>query len=84
MYYNGDSSYLFANDKEIINFKAKGSEIVPSPLCLGNNSKDFDPSNAAKSGLKGYVYDFSVDYWATANDKILHIHNYLLKKNNIG
>ena len=26
---------------------------------------------------------FSVDYWAIANDKILDIHKYLMKKNNI-
>ena len=24
-----------------------------------------------KTGLNRYVYDFSVDYWAIANDKIL-------------
>ena len=35
------------------------------------------------TGLTGYVYDFSVDYWAIANDKILDIHKYLMKKNNI-
>ena len=29
LYYNGDSSYLFVNGKEIINFKVKDSEIVP-------------------------------------------------------
>ena len=29
------------------------------------------------------VYDFSVDYWAIANDKILDIHKYSMKKNNI-
>ena len=34
-HYNGDDSYLFVNGKEIINFKAKDSEIVPYPLCLG-------------------------------------------------
>ena len=62
---------------------AKDFEIVPYPLCLGNISKDFDPSNAAKNGLTGYVYDFSADYWAIANDKLLDIHNYLMKKNNI-
>ena len=83
LHYNGDSSYLFVNGKEIINFKDKNFEIVPCPLCLGNISKDFDSSNAAKTGLVGYVYDFSVDYWAIANDKILDIHNYLVKKNNI-
>ena len=27
--YNGDNSYLFVNGKEIINFKAKDSKIVP-------------------------------------------------------
>ena len=39
--YNGDSSYLFVNGKEIIHFKAQYSEIVPYPLCLRNVSKDF-------------------------------------------
>ena len=83
LHYNGDTTYLFVNGKEIINFKAKGSEILPYPLCLGGLSIDFSPSNAAKRGLTGYVYDFSVDNWATANDKILDIHNYLMKKNNV-
>ena len=36
LHYNGDSSYLFVNGKEIINFEAKDSEIVPYPLCLWN------------------------------------------------
>ena len=36
LHYNGDNSYLFVNGKEIINFKAKDSEIVPYPLCLAN------------------------------------------------
>ena len=39
--YNGDNRYLFVNCKEIINFKAKDSEFVPYPLCLGGFSKDF-------------------------------------------
>ena len=82
MHYNGDNSYLFVNDKEIINFKAKGSEIVPHPFCLGDISKYFSPSNTNKTGLEGYIYDFSVDYWAIANDKILDIHKYLMKNNN--
>ena len=30
--------------------------------------------------LAGYIYDFSVDYRAISNDKILDIHNYLMKK----
>ena len=36
-----------------------------------------------KTGLNGYVYDFSVDYDAIANGKILDIHEYLMEKNNI-
>ena len=34
LHYNGDNSYLFVNGKEIINFKAKDSEIFPYPLRL--------------------------------------------------
>ena len=33
-----------------------------------------------KTGSTGYIYEFSVDYWAIANDKILDLHNYLMKK----
>ena len=38
LHYNGDNSYLFINGKEIHKFKAKDSEIVPFPLCLGGLS----------------------------------------------
>ena len=41
LHYNGANSYLFVNGTEIHKFKAKESEIVASPLCLGNISKDF-------------------------------------------
>ena len=36
-----------------------------------------------RSGLKGYVYDFSVDYDAIVIFDILDIHKYLMKKNEI-
>ena len=36
-----------------------------------------------KTGLNGYVYDFSVDYDAIAVDDILDIDKYLMKKNGI-
>ena len=39
LHYNGANSYLFANGKEIIKFKANDSEILAAPLCLGNISK---------------------------------------------
>ena len=75
LHYNGYNSYLFVNGKDIINFKSKNSEIVPYPLCIGGLSKDFSPANTHKT-------DFSVDYWAIANDKILDIHKYLIETNN--
>ena len=40
LYYNGANSNLFVNGTEIYKFKAKDSEIVASPLCLANISKD--------------------------------------------
>ena len=36
-----------------------------------------------KTGLNGYVDDFSVDYDAIAVDDILDIHNNLVSKNDI-
>ena len=62
LHYNGANSYLFVNGTEICNFKAKNSEIVASPLCLGNISKDCSTNNMKKTGLNGYIYEFNVDY----------------------
>ena len=64
-------------------FKAKDSAIVASPLCLGNISKDCSANNMKKTGLTGYVYDFSADYNTVTVDDIKDIHKYLMKKNNI-
>ena len=67
---------------EIYKFKAKDSEIEPTPLCLGNISKDWSIDNMKRTGFTGYVNDFSVDYDAIAVDDIKDIHKYLMKKNN--
>ena len=48
LHYNGANSYLFVNGTEIHKFKGKDSEIVASPLCLGNISKDFSVDNMEK------------------------------------
>ena len=42
LHYNGANSYLFVNSTEIHKFEAKDTEIVASPLCLGNISKELD------------------------------------------
>ena len=83
LHYNGTNSYLFVNSTEIYKFKAKDSEIVGTPLCLGNISKDWSTDNMKKTGFNGYVYNFSVDYDAIAVDDIKDIHKYLMKENNI-
>ena len=41
LHYNGANSYFFVNGTEICKLKAKDSEIVASPLCLRNISKDW-------------------------------------------
>ena len=60
-HYTGVNSYLFVNGTEISKFKGKDSDIVASPLCLGNTSKDWSVDKIKKPGFTGYVYDFSVD-----------------------
>ena len=83
LHYNGDNSYLFVNGKQFINFKVKNYELIKFPMCLGGLSKDYNGNSRNDTGLYGNVYDFSVDYSAITNDKIVDIHNYLMKKNNI-
>ena len=48
LHYNGANSYLFVNGTEIYKFKAKDSEIVATPLCLGNISKDWSIDDMKK------------------------------------
>ena len=74
---------MFVNGTEIYKFKAKDSEIVPTPLCLGNISKDWSIDNMKRTGFNWYVYNFSIDYDSTDVDDIKDIHKYLIKKNNI-
>ena len=51
-HYNGTKSYLFVNGTEIYKLKAKDSEIVATPLCLGNISKDWSVDNMKKNWIK--------------------------------
>ena len=52
---NGANSYLFVNSTEIIKFKAKYSDILATPLCLGNISKNLFVNNMKKTWLNGSV-----------------------------
>ena len=84
LHYYGVNSYLFLNGTEIYKFKAKDSEIVPTPLCLGNISKDWSTDNMKKQDLMvmsmTYVY---VDYNVTDVNEVKDIHKYLMKENDI-
>ena len=81
--YNGANSYLFVNGTEIYKFKAKDSEIVASPLCLGNISKDWSVDNMKRTAFTGYVCDFSVGYNDIEVNNIKGFHKYLMEKNDI-
>ena len=45
-----------------------------------SRKKNFSAGNMKKTGLNGYVSDFSVDYDAITVSNILDIHKYLMKK----
>ena len=59
LHYNRANSYLFVNGSEIYKFKAKGSRILSTPLCLANVSKDWSTDNMKKktTGFHGDFYD---------------------------
>ena len=80
LHYNGVNSYVFVNGTESYKFKAKNSEILEGPICLGNNSKDWSVDNMKKTGFTGYVYDFCVNYETIAVDDMKNIHKYLMEK----
>ena len=79
LHYNGGNNYLFVNGTEIYKFKAKYSEIVASPLCLGNIFKDWSTDNMKK---KQVLMDMPMilDNDATDIDDIKDIDIYLMKK----
>ena len=74
--------YSFMSQK-IHQFNAKDSEIKKYSFCLGNISKDVSVDNMKKTGLNGYVYDFTVDYNNIDTSNIVNIHTYLMKQHDI-
>ena len=60
LHYKEGNSYLFVNATEIYKFKAKDSEIVTSPICLGNISKDWSADNMKKKKKKQSLMDMSM------------------------
>ena len=77
MYYIGTNSYFFIIGVEVINFKAKDSEINAILLFPGNISNNVSVDNIKKIELNEYVYDY------IEVDDILDIHKCLLKKHGL-
>ena len=77
MYYIGTNSYFFIIGVEVINFKAKDSEINAILLFPGNISNNVSVDNIKKIELNEYVYDF------IEVDDILDIHKCLFKKHGL-
>ena len=51
LHYNTDDSYLFANGRQELKFKAKDDQIISEKLCLGNLSSEWTTSQSEKTGL---------------------------------
>ena len=62
LHYNRSNSFLFVNATKVYQFKAKSSEIKDYALHLSNIPKDVTINNMRKTGLKGVVIFFSVDF----------------------
>ena len=84
LHYNGDDSYLFANGRQELKFKAKHDQMINEKLCIGNLSGEWTKSESEKTGLYGNIYDFVVDYRTINGVKpIYDMHRYLMTKHNI-
>ena len=84
LHYNGDNSYLFANGRQELKFKAKDDQLINEKLCLGNLSSEWTTSESEKTGVYGTIYDFVVDYRTIYGVRpIYDMHRYLMIKHNI-
>ena len=84
LHYNADNSYLVANGRQELKFKAKADQMINEKLFIGNLSGEWTKSESEKTGLYGNIYDFLVDYRAINGVKpIYDMHRYLMTKHNI-
>ena len=84
LHYNGDNSYLFANGREELKFKAKDDQLITEKLCLGNLSSEWTTGESEKTRLYENIYDFVVAYKPIYSVRpIYDMHRYLMIKHNI-
>ena len=83
-HYNGNNSYFFVNEKEIIKFKADNKTFnFPTRFCLGSVSDGFSATKSREVSLNGNVYDFSVENNSIDKSETLNIHKNLMTNTNI-
>ena len=66
--------------QKLLNVKQKILKLLQTSY-VQEISEDLSVDNIKNTGLNGYVYDFMVDCDAIADDDILDIPRYLMKKN---
>ena len=66
--------------QKLLNVKQKILKLLQTSY-VQEISEDLSVDNIKSTGLNGYVYDFMVDCDAIADDDILDIPRYLMKKN---
>ena len=75
-----EAKVSFVSGTKVYQFKAKDSEIKDYAMYLGNVSKGFKIDIMKKTGLKGVVNFFSVDFNPILINDVLDIHIYLMER----
>ena len=84
LHYKVDNSYFFINGNKIFKFKADNKIVnFPTQFCPGSTSNEFCNTEFEEVSLNGNIYHFSLDYNSIDKSDILHIHKYLMTKNNM-
>ena len=55
LHYNGDNSYLFANGRQELKFKAKDDQIINKKLCIGNLSGEWTKSESEQDYMEIFM-----------------------------
>ena len=85
LHYNANNSFFFlVTRNKISKFKSDNKNVnFPTQFCLGSISNGFSSTESRDVSLNRNVCDFPVNYNSIDNSDILHIHKYLVAKNNI-
>ena len=75
LHYNAHLNAKFKVDNKNVKF--------PTRFCLADIFDEFGATESREVSLNGNVHHFSVDYNSIDKSDILHIHKYLITKNNI-